>query len=221
MTVLVVDFSTVSRNPLNPLGKPLRKFIWESLDRAEGDSSIHSVVLIGGRSNFSAGADLTEFGQFSPESLLAGNSEKNNSFPLIELVHKIESFPKPVVAAISGNALGGGLEVALSCHYRIADGGSKFGLPEVHVGVIPGAGGTQRLPRLVGVRKALDMILTGKPIRALEAKKLGLVDGMTNDKESLIEAAKKWAEWAVLMPLDDRRVGLRSTSLPRAGHAGR
>jgi 3-hydroxyacyl-CoA dehydrogenase len=209
MTVLVVEFSTVSRNPLNPLGLELRKLIWQSLDKAELDPEITSVVLTGGSSNFSAGADLTEFGKILASSS-GSKSSGDGFFPLIELVHKIENFSKPVIAAISGNALGGGLEVALSCHYRISDAKGRFGLPEVHVGVIPGAGGTQRLPRLVGVAKALDMILTGRPIPSKEAKHLGLVDHVVtpSDKETLLQAARRWAEWAALMPLSDRRVGM-------------
>lgn len=204
MTVLIIDFSTVSSNPLNPLGLKLRKFIWKELDKALGDESITSVVLTGGKSgNFSAGADLTEFSQL--DRISAGD----NVYSLVDVVRKIEHFPKPVVAAISGNALGGGLEVALSCHYRISDKNSKFGLPEVHVGVIPGAGGTQRLPRLVGVAKALNMILTGKPIKSDEAMKLGLIDHNTaTTGESILAAATAWADWAALMPLDGRRVGM-------------
>ena len=200
---LVVNFSSVGKNPLNPLGLNLRRYIWEALDKAETDDSIGSVILYGGASNFSAGADLSEFGQLKT---LTSPEEGKKFFPLIELVPKIENFSKPVVAAISGNALGGGLEVAMSCHYRVTDASGKFGLPEVHVGVIPGAGGTQRLPRLVGVIKGLEMILTGKSINAQNAKKLGLVDHVATDK-SLMDSAKKFAEWAELMPLDDRRVG--------------
>ena len=207
MTVLVVDFSTGSRNPLNPLGVELRKLIWQSLDKAEIDPEIKSVILTGGGLNFSAGADLTEFGSFNAVS---SGSSTDGVFPLIDLVTKIENFAKPVIAAVTGNALGGGLEVALSCHYRITDTKGIFGLPEVHVGVIPGAGGTQRLPRLVGVATALEMILTGKPIRSGEARTLGLVDYVVSPetKEGLLQAAKRWAKWAELMPLSDRRVGL-------------
>jgi len=222
-TTLVVNFSSVrgKYNPLNPLGLKLRKLIWEALDEAETNPLIGSVILYGGGSssssssdNFSAGADLTEFGlieKWTQTPPISGNNNNGRPFfPLIELVKKIENFRKPVVAAISGNALGGGLEVALSCHYRITDTTGKFGLPEVNVGVIPGAGGTQRLPRLVTVPKALQMILTGKPIGTKDANKCGLVDhvvgNMTSD-DSLIGSAKKFAKWAELMPLDDRRVG--------------
>lgn len=214
MSILVVDFSTVSPNPLNPLGLKLRKYIWESLDQAEKDPNITSIILTGGKKNFSAGADLTEFGQIQANA--AGGSSPSSSsggapfYMLTELVSKIENCTKPVIAAISGNALGGGLEVALSCHYRITDGTGKFGLPEVNVGVIPGAGGTQRLPRLVTVPVALDMILTGRVINTKKAKDIGLVDHIAVDSKStsdLLQHAEKWAKWAALMPLKDRRIG--------------
>ena len=145
---LVVNFSSVGSNPLNPLGVNLRRHIWEALDKAEKDNSIGSVILYGGASNFSAGADLSEFGQLN-NGAPPNPEEGKKFFPLIELVPRIENFSKPVVAAISGNALGGGLEVAMSCHYRVTDGSGKFGLPEVHVGVIPGAGGTQDQDRSI------------------------------------------------------------------------
>ena len=204
-SVLVIDFSEAGANRLNPLGLELRRLIWKSLDSAERDPSVKSVVLTGGVGrSFSAGADLSEFGSIEASSM---NSDKAEAFfPLPLLVHKIEQFPKPVVAAIGGSALGGGLEIALSCHYRITDKTGKFALPEVHVGVIPGAMGTQRLPRLVGVRKSLDLILSGRTIKASQAKKIGLVDHISEDLP-LLESAKKWALWAELMPLDDRRVG--------------
>lgn len=203
MTVHVIDFSTASPNPLNPLGLKLRKFIWDELDKARQCQEVTSVVLTGGKSgNFSAGADIKEFGQL--KDLATGE----HAYSLVDVVHTIENFPKPVVAAIRGNALGGGLEVALSCHYRVSDATGKFGLPEVNVGVIPGAGGTQRLPRLVGVQKALTMILTGKPVKADEAKALGLVDHVASSTGStLVASAMQWAEWAALMPLSDRRTG--------------
>ncbi|KAL3945767.1 MAG: hypothetical protein SGBAC_000156 [Bacillariaceae sp.] len=202
MTVHIVDFSRASTNPLNPLGLNLRKHISEELDKALKNEEVTSVVLTGGKSgNFSAGADIKEFSQL--DSVATGT----NVYSLVDVVDKIENFPKPVIAAISGVALGGGLEVALSSHYRIADKSGKFGLPEVNVGVIPGAGGTQRLPRLVGFQTALTMILTGKPIKAGKAKESGLVDHITSNGESVLISATKWAEWAALMPLDHRRVG--------------
>lgn len=222
----MVDFSSAAsgtNNPLNPLGRALREHIWQALDRAEHDPTIHSVILYGGeqgrKSNFSAGADLTEFGQLEEGGGVVVGSTGDGIerlFPLVDLVMKIENFPKPIVAAIRGNALGGGLEVALSCHYRITDSTGMFGLPEVHVGVIPGAGGTQRLPRLVTVAKATEMILTGQPIGASEAKKFGLVDHVVvqgaGDVGSLLDVARKWADWAALMPLQDRRVGWKKVT---------
>eukprot|EP00536_Pseudo-nitzschia_multiseries_P009866 jgi/Psemu1/325815/estExt_fgenesh1_pg.C_2870013 len=208
---LVVNFSTAGSNPLNPLGYKLRQVIWNALNKAETDESIGSVILYGGSRNFSAGADLTEFGNAKIDPGTTASDGGKNFFPLPEVVKRIENFAKPVVAAISGNALGGGLEVALSCHYRITDETGKFGLPEVNVGVIPGAGGTQRLPRLVTVMKALEMILTGKPIGAKKAKQYGLVDHVVTSSEgSLLDSAQKFANWAELMPLDDRRVGKKT-----------
>ena len=208
MVVHVIDMSLAGDgNPLNPLGIARRQFIRKELDRAQNDSNITSVVIAGGGKNFSAGADLTEFGNMNAASVTGGD-DPESVVPLTYLVSIIENFSKPVVAAMTGNALGGGLEVALSCHYRVADPSGNFGLPEVHVGVIPGAGGTQRLPRLVGVSKALDMILTGKPVSASQALKLGLIDHICSTKEgSVLDAAQKWAAWAELMPLADRRVG--------------
>jgi 3-hydroxyacyl-CoA dehydrogenase len=221
---LVVDFSAASGSPLNPLGLALRRHIWEALETAEHDPTVHSVILYGGdrgitKSNFSAGADLTEFeellGQQQQQQQKRHGREEQSSYPLVELVRRIEDCPKPVVAAVRGNALGGGLEVALACHYRVTDETGRFGLPEVHVGVIPGAGGTQRLPRLVTVAKATEMILTGRPIGAEEAKKSGLVDhvhGPEADGGSLLEVARKWADWAALMPVQDRRVGRKKVA---------
>jgi 3-hydroxyacyl-CoA dehydrogenase/enoyl-CoA hydratase/carnithine racemase len=212
-STLLIDFSLApgNQNPLNPLGLPLRRLIWESLDEAEKDDTIASVILYGGK-NFSAGADLTEFGglERQPTLFTSSKSSSSSTFPLMELVTKIENLSKPVVAAVSGNALGGGLEVALSCHYRVTDESGKFGLPEVHVGVIPGAGGTQRLPRLVSVPKALEMILTGKSIDAKQAMQCGLVDHVVSKHETLMDAAKRYASSAELMTLQDRRVGLKT-----------
>ena len=124
-------------------------------------------------------------------------------------MNRVEACEKPVVAAITGACLGGGLELALACHYRVSSPSCILGLPEVTVGVIPGAGGTQRLSRMIGARKAMNMIVSGKPItsstRALE---LGLVDAISSedDDESLLDCARKWAQYATLLPLADRRL---------------
>ena len=195
MTVRVITFGD---GRLNPLGSHTRQRLYEDLQAAESDASVTSVVLTGNGSNFSAGADLTEF-----DSL--GSSQ---GVSLVDVVNYIEHFSKPIVAAIQGVALGGGLELALACHYRVASPAARMGLPETTVGVIPGAGGTQRLPRLVGVQTALDTILTGKQVSSTQAFDMGLVDAVssTNKEQSVQQCAAKWADWAQLMPLADRRV---------------
>ena len=184
---------------LNALGAHTRQRLFEDLQAAEDDENVSSVILLGAGQNFSCGADITEF-----DSLVASSQ---NNISLVDVVNYVEAFSKPIVAAIQGVALGGGCELALACHYRVALPTARIGLPEVTVGVIPGAGGTQRLPRLVGVQKALNMILTGKPVSATQAFDLGLVDAVASDGDtSLQDCAAKWADWAVLMPLNDRRL---------------
>src|SRR5207342_2975994 len=131
---------------------------------AEADGEAKAVLIVGAGRNFIAGADIREFGQ----------TPQPPSLP--EVCAAIENCSKPVVAAIQGAALGGGLEVALAAHYRLAVPSAKLGLPEVALGLLPGAGGTQRLPRVVGVETALEMMTSGRHVPAPEAAKLGLVD---------------------------------------------
>ncbi|NXY56971.1 ECHP enzyme, partial [Callaeas wilsoni] len=152
----------------------------DGLKKADADPSVKAVMICGENGKFSAGADIRGFS--SPKRVALG--------PIVSL---IESSEKPVVAAIEGVALGGGLEVALGCHYRIAHVKARMGLPEVTIGLLPGAEGTQRLPRLIGVPAALDMITTGKHILATEALKLGLVDEIVeeNATEAAIRLANK------------------------------
>ncbi|MED5550777.1 MAG: 3-hydroxyacyl-CoA dehydrogenase NAD-binding domain-containing protein [Pseudomonadota bacterium] len=159
--VLVV---TSNNPPVNALGQAVRAGLAEAMAEAAGDDAIQAVVICCEGRTFFAGADITEFGK----------PPVGPSLP--EVIDAIEASPKPVVAAIHGTALGGGLEVALGCHYRIAVASAKLGLPEVKLGILPGAGGTQRLPRVVGVADALPMIVTGNPIPAAKAEKIGLVD---------------------------------------------
>ena len=154
---------TVDNPPVNAASHAVRSGIVDGLRMANADAAINAVVLIGGGRTFIAGADIREFGKDLPPP----------HFP--DVIDALENSPKPVVAALHGTALGGGLEFALACHYRVALDGTRLGLPEVALGLLPGAGGTQRLPRIVGPAKALDMILSGKPIDADEALKLGLV----------------------------------------------
>ena len=155
---------TVDNPPVNPLSDGVRAGLYECLVRAEEDSSVKGLVLTGKGRAFIGGADISEFG---------GNGE---GITLNDVFNKLESCSKPVVAAINGFALGGGLESALCCNYRIADKNAFVGLPEVNLGLLPGGGGTQRLPRLAGPSEALKMMLTGSHIPAKKALNIGIVD---------------------------------------------
>ena len=154
----------IDNPPVNALSLGVRQGILEGVKQAEADDEIEAIVLACKGRTFIAGADITEFGK-PPQSP-----------SLWDAMEAIENSSKPVVAAIHGTALGGGLETALVCHYRVCDGGARFGLPEVKLGLLPGAGGTQRLPRVVGVPKALEMVTSGKMIGSKEALAEGLVD---------------------------------------------
>ena len=175
---------TLQSGPVNALGTALRQGILAAVEAAEADAAVKAIVLIGGGRMFSAGADITEFGK--PQSGIS----------LPDLLNRIEASTKPVVAAIHGNALGGGLETALACHYRVAVSSAKVGLPEVKLGILPGAGGTQRLPRVVGPRKALDVIVGGSPIGAKAAAAMGLIDELAPE-DSLRAHAVAFAERVV------------------------
>ncbi|WP_246775551.1 3-hydroxyacyl-CoA dehydrogenase NAD-binding domain-containing protein [Methylobacterium aquaticum] len=175
---------TLQSGPVNALGTALRQGILAAVEAAEADAAVKAIVLIGGGRMFSAGADITEFGK--PQSGIS----------LPDLLNRIEASTKPVVAAIHGNALGGGLETALACHYRVAVPSAKVGLPEVKLGILPGAGGTQRLPRVVGPRKALEVIVGGSPIGAKAAAAMGLIDELAPE-ESLRAHAIAFAERVV------------------------
>ncbi len=164
-----VALLTVDNPPVNPLSDGVRTGLYESLTKAEEDDSVVGVVLTGNGRAFIAGADISEFG---------GNVE---GVSLNEVFQKLEHCSKPVVAAINGIALGGGLETALCCNYRIADKNAFVGLPEVNLGLLPGGGGTQRLPRLTGPSEALKMMLTGGHVPAKKALDMGIVDGISED----------------------------------------
>ena len=154
--------------PVNSLGHELRRSIVDALARAEDDPAVKAVVLIGSGKGFSGGADIREFG--TPKSLAAPN--------LHSVLRAVEDCSKPVIAAIDGVCMGGGLELALACHYRIATPGAQIALPEVKLGLLPGAGGTQRLPRVAGVERALNMIVSGNPLRAEELRGTALFDAL-------------------------------------------
>lgn len=170
---------TVNNPPVNALSPGVPEGIVDQVNAANADDAIQAIVLIGAGRGFIAGADIKHLGK--PRSEKAG------------LVHQtLEDSPKPIVAAIHGHALGGGLEVALECNYRVAVRSAKVGLPEVLIGVLPGAGGTQRLPRVAGPKAALDMIVTGRHVPAAEALELGILDDVVDD-DGLLEAAIAFA----------------------------
>ena len=145
---------TLDNPPVNGMGLATRKAIADGIGRAEDDAAVKAVVLTGAGKAFSGGADIREFG--SPKALAEPN--------LLSLILRVESCTKPVVAAIHSVCMGGGLEISLGCHYRVAAKGTKIALPEVKLGLLPGAGGTQRLPRALGVEPALNMIVSGEPV---------------------------------------------------------
>jgi 3-hydroxyacyl-CoA dehydrogenase len=160
---------TVNNPPVNALSAAVRRGIFDCIKSAGSDPQVRAIVLTCAGRTFIAGADITEFGK-PPQSPGLG-----------EVISEIENCPKPVVAAIHGTALGGGLEVALGAHFRVATKDAKLGLPEVKLGLLPGAGGTQRLPRAVGPELAVKMIVTGDPIGAAEALKNGLIEEIVED----------------------------------------
>ena len=162
---------TLNSPPVNALSANVREGLNNGVSAAIEDVSVKSIVIICEGRTFIAGADITEFGQ----------APKGPS--LYDVQDMIENSPKPIVAAIHGTALGGGLEVALTCHYRIAVPSAKCGLPEVNLGLLPGAGGTQRLPRIVGAQKALVMMTSGEHVPAKQCHEMGLVDEMANEGE--------------------------------------
>ncbi len=147
---------TMSNPPVNGLGYATRKGIVDGLERAQADSAVQAIVITGAGKAFSGGADITEFG--SPKATAEPN--------LLTVIAAVEASTKPVVAAVHTVCMGGGLELALGCHYRVVSPGAAIALPEVKIGLIPGAGGTQRLPRVLGVETALNMIVSGEPVKS-------------------------------------------------------
>ncbi len=172
-----VGVITLDNPPVNAFSLSQRIGVSEALTAGLQDPDIQAFVICGSGRMFSAGADIREF-----DTGLAGESPT-----LMDLISLIENSPKPVVCALHGTALGGGCELSLACHSRIAIPGTRIGLPEVTLGIVPGAGGTQRLPRLIGVLPALDAIVSGKPMTAERAHELGLVDGLADDGDDLLK----------------------------------
>ena len=173
---------------LNALNQQLIDNLNQKFEKIKTDKNVKSVIITGsGGKAFVAGADIKEFANFSKEE--GGNLAKDGQKKLFDL---IQNFPKPIIAAINGFALGGGLELAMACHIRIASFNAKMGLPEVSLGVIPGYGGTQRLAQLVGKGKAMEMITTGKMIDANQALNYRLVNNVV-EPEDLISKCEELA----------------------------
>ena len=193
---------TLRNPPVNSLGAALRAELHAAIQAALADGEVRALVLAGDGQFFCCGAEIREF-----------NTPLSVREPTLRtVIAQIEDASKPVVAAIHGAALGGGLELALGCHYRVALAGASLGLPEVKLGILPGAGGTQRLPRLVGVERALTMICTGDPIAADTAATWGLVDEVYDD--DLAQRAVAYALAVADAPLAGRRVGARPVAAP-------
>ena len=178
---------TLNNPPVNALsvGKGLLQGILDAIKAGDHDPAVRAFLLIGGGKNFSGGADITEFGK-PPFPGMA---------TLRDVLQYMDTVTKPIVAAISGPTMGGGLELALGAHYRCAITGAQIGLPEVKLGILPGAGGTQRLPRLIGAKTALDMIISGDPVSTERALELGIVDEIVTG--DLLAAAVKYANRVV------------------------
>ena len=162
--------------PVNALSAPLRQGLVRALTEAQDNPAVKAIVIRGDGKLFSGGADITEFGQLPIDPMLP------------DVAFVIEESGKPVIAAVHGIALGGGLEVAIASHYRVVTPDAKLGLPEVTLGLLPGAGGTQRLPRLIGAEAALGMIVSGVPISGSKGAEIGLVDKLATEGDLAAEA---------------------------------
>lgn len=195
---------TLNNPPVNGLGSALRVGIIEGLDQALTDANVKAIVLIGSDRAFSGGADVKEFG--TPKSTLPPN--------LLDVIKAVENSSKPVIAAIGGVALGGGLELAMGAHFRVAKPDAQLGLPEVKLGLLPGAGGTQRLPRLIGVEAALNIIVSGVQTPASKFKGTPLIDEIIDGE--LLEGALKFADKVVAEKLPLKKVRDIKIRDPRA-----
>jgi 3-hydroxyacyl-CoA dehydrogenase len=188
---------TIQNPPVNAFSPGVPEGLKAGLDAAAADDSVRAVVIIGGGRTFVAGADIRTF-----------NMPREQAPDLRGTIEKLDAFPKPTVAAIHGTALGGGLELAMGCTYRVATPDAQLGLPEVKLGVLPGAGGTQRLPRVVGAQKALEMMLSGNPIKATEGQEVGLIDRLIDGDllSGAVAFAREVADTRPLPRISDRGV---------------
>ncbi|GHC12309.1 3-hydroxyacyl-CoA dehydrogenase [Gemmobacter nanjingensis] len=187
---------TVDNPPVNALGQALRQGLWDAVATLDADPDVRAVVLICAGRTFIAGADVREFGKPPVEPHLP------------DVVNRIEGAVKPWVAAIHGSALGGGFEVALGCRFRVALDGASVGLPEVGLGIVPGASGTVRTPRVAGAAAAVDLVTTGKPVKAAKAQAMGLVDAVLSGdlREGAIAFARAALEAPLPLPASERPV---------------
>jgi enoyl-CoA hydratase/carnithine racemase len=167
----------LDRPKMNAINEQLHREVRAAAMEATGHADVRAVVLWGGERVFAAGADIKAMSQLNGASMVAWGRELTNSFT------EVAKIPKPVIAAVNGYALGGGYELALCADFRVLGAGAKIGQPEIQLGVIPGAGGTQRLARLVGPAKAKDLVFTGRHVGAEEALEIGLADAVVPDDE--------------------------------------
>src|SRR5437870_6008984 len=187
---------TIDNPPVNALSPGVPEGIVVAVDKGNADPAVSAMMMIGAGRSFIAGADIRQFGR-GPSGAPSGRRPYD----------VLDESAKPVVAAIHGYALGGGLEMALACHYRIAVPSAKVGLPEVQIGILPGAGGTQRLPRIVGPTAAMELITSGRHVPAEEAHKLGIIDEIAPENDlrgSAIAVARRVADWRPLPRIRDR-----------------
>ena len=174
---------TLNNAPVNALSKAVRQGLMLAIDAALENDAVEAIVISSALPLFSAGADISEFSSADLEPMLP------------QVLNHIESSPKPVIAAVGGSAFGGGFELALACHYRFSFSANKVGLPEVHLGILPGAGGTQRLPRLVDAKTALDMVVTGAPTPVTRLS--GVFEALSDGPETLLETVKSFVSNAI------------------------
>jgi 3-hydroxyacyl-CoA dehydrogenase len=184
---------SIDNPPVNPLSSGVRQGLYDGVNKALADAAVNAIVITGLNRAFIAGADISEFGAAASEGV-----------GLHEAMAVMEGSTKPIIAAINGTAFGGGLEVALCCDYRIASPTAPVGLPEVKLGLLPGAGGTQRLPRLIGAEAAINAIVSGNPIMAPQAQKLGIVDRVAEG--DIVEAGIKFAEEIIAAGSKTRKI---------------
>jgi 3-hydroxyacyl-CoA dehydrogenase len=199
-----VALITIDNPPVNAISRPVRSELLNAVVEADEDGSIQAIVLHGAGRNFIAGADIREMDQPAKEPLLN------------DVLLRIEACRKPVVAALHGAVLGGGLETALASHFRCATEDVQLGFPEVKLGLLPGSGGTQRLPRLIGVQAALDMMTSGESIGRAQAKSLGLIDGALSSA-NIVESALDYARGLITAKAPPRRI--RDRSIPQLENA--